>query len=115
MKDYDENSNNGYFLEVDVEYPKILFNLHIDLPFLAERNKIKKFNKLVCNIYDKENHVVHIRALKQALNHGLILKSTQSNSQSNFSTKLSNMNTKLETQSDMNAELKTEAKNDFEK
>ena len=45
-----------------------------DLPFLAERKKIKKYNKLVCNINDKENYVVHIRALKQALNHGLILK-----------------------------------------
>ena len=36
--------------------------------------KIEKCNKLVCSIQDKENYVVHIRALKQALNHGLILK-----------------------------------------
>ena len=34
----------------------------------------KKCNKLVCTIKDKENYVVHIRALEQALNHGLILK-----------------------------------------
>ena len=67
IKDYDENSNNGYFLEVDVKYQKKLFNLHSDLPFLLERNKIKKCNKIVCNIQDKENHVVHIRASKQAL------------------------------------------------
>ena len=73
-KNYDENSNKGYILVVDVEYPKNLFNLHKDLPFLGERKKIKKCKKLVCNIYDKENYVVHIRALKQALNHGLILK-----------------------------------------
>ena len=46
----------------------------MDFPFLTERNKIKKSNKLVCNIYDKENYVVYIRALKQALTHGLILK-----------------------------------------
>ena len=45
------------------------FNLHKDLPFLPEGNKIEKCNKLVCNIYDKENYVVHMRALKQALNH----------------------------------------------
>ena len=53
------------FLEVDLEYPKILFNgivfsFHSDLPFLPERNKIKKCNKLACNIHDKENYVVHI-------------------------------------------------------
>ena len=80
IKNYDKNSNKGYVLEVDVEYPKKLFNLHKDFPFLAERKKIKKCNKLVSHIRNKENYVVHIKALKQALNHGLILrKSTQSN------------------------------------
>ena len=59
-----ENSNKGYFLEVDAEYPKKLFNLHSELPFLLERNKIEKCNKLVCNVHDKENYFVHIRALK---------------------------------------------------
>ena len=59
---------------VDVEYPKNLHDLHSDLPFLPERMKINKCSKLVCNLYDKNNYVVHIRSLKQALNHGLILK-----------------------------------------
>ena len=36
--------------------------------------KINKCNKLACTVQDKENYVVHIRALKQALVHGLILK-----------------------------------------
>ena len=36
--------------------------------------KINKCSELVCNLYDKSNYVVHIRSLKQALNHGLILK-----------------------------------------
>ena len=74
MKNYDENNDKGYILEVDIEYLKNLFNLHCDLPFLPERKKIEKCKKLVCNIHNKENYVVHIRALKQALNHGLILK-----------------------------------------
>ena len=41
IKNYDENINKGQILEVDVEYPKNLFNLHSDLPFLPERKRIK--------------------------------------------------------------------------
>ena len=48
--------------------------MHSDLPFLLERMKINKCNKLVCNLYDKKDYIVHIRSLKQALNHGLKLK-----------------------------------------
>ena len=47
--------------------------MHSDLPFLPERMKIDKCNKLVCNLHDKKDYVVHIRSLQQALNHGLIL------------------------------------------
>ena len=63
-------------LEVDVEYQKKLFNLHKDFPFLVERKKIEKYNTLVCNTNDKKRcaSVAHIRVVKQALNHGLILK-----------------------------------------
>ena len=73
-KTYDEDSAKGYILEVDVEYPKDLHNLHSDLPFLSERMKIKNCSKLVCNLYDKKEYVIHMRALKQAFNHGLIFK-----------------------------------------
>ena len=66
IKNYDENSNKRYILEVDVEYPKNIFNLHKDVPFLAERKKIDKCKKLICSIHDKENYVLYIRALKQA-------------------------------------------------
>ena len=41
IKNYDEDSNKGYFLEVDVEYPKNLFSLHNDLPFYLKRTKLK--------------------------------------------------------------------------
>ena len=52
----------------------ILNNLHSGLPFLPERMKIDKCKVLVCNLYDKKDYVAHIRSLKQALSHGLILK-----------------------------------------
>ena len=54
MKNHDENSDKGYILEVDVEYPKNLHDLHSDLPFLPERMKIYKCKKFVCNLYDKK-------------------------------------------------------------
>ena len=50
IKNYNENDNLGYILEVDVRYPKRLHELHSDLPFLSERMKIDKCNKLVCNL-----------------------------------------------------------------
>ena len=52
IKNYDEDSSKAYILEVDIEYPKDLHNLHSDLPFLSERMKIKKCNNFVCNLYD---------------------------------------------------------------
>ena len=57
-----------------MEYSKQLFRSHKELPFLPERRKLEKVEKLVCSIEDKEKYVIHIRALKQALNHGLKLK-----------------------------------------
>ena len=36
--------------------------------------KIEKVKKLVANIDDKTEYVIYIRNLKQALNHGLVLK-----------------------------------------
>ena len=41
IKNCNENSDMGYFFEVDIEYPKDLFNKHKDLPFLPNREKIK--------------------------------------------------------------------------
>ena len=53
IKNYEEDSDKGYILEVDVKYPKNLHGLHKDLPFLPERMKIDKCKKLVCSFYDK--------------------------------------------------------------
>ena len=55
IKDYNENDNKGYILEVDIRYPKKLHELHSDLPFLSERMKIDKCNKLICNLFNKKN------------------------------------------------------------
>ena len=54
LKNYDEDSDKGYILEVDIKYPKNLRDLHSDLPFLHERVKINKCNKFVCNLFDKK-------------------------------------------------------------
>ena len=67
IKGYDEESDIGYLLLVDIEYPKTLFMLRSDLPFLPDRMKVNKIKKLVCDVTDKEDHSIHIVALKQAL------------------------------------------------
>ena len=74
IKNYYENSGKGFILEVDVQYPKELYDSHSDLPFLSKKMKIDKSKKLVCNLHNKKKYVVHIKSLKQALNHGLKLK-----------------------------------------
>ena len=74
IKKYNEESNKGYFLEVDVQYREKLHELHNELPFLPERIKIEKVEKLVTNLHDKTEYVIHIRNLKKALNYGLVLK-----------------------------------------
>ena len=55
IKDYNENDNKGYILEVDFKYPKRLHDLHSHLPFLSERMEIDKCKKLVCNLSNKKN------------------------------------------------------------
>ena len=74
IKNYDENGNIGYFLEVDIDYPKDLFSIHKDLPFLPESKKVNNVEKLICDIEYKKKYVIHVRALKQAINNGLKLK-----------------------------------------
>ena len=82
--------------------------LHSDLPVLPERMKINKCTKLVYSTGNKENYVVHIRALKQALNHGLKLTKVRRIIQFD-------QEAWLKPYIDMNTKLKKEATNDFEK
>ena len=74
IKNYHEESDQGHFLEVNVHYLEKLHERHHDLPFLPGRMKIEKVEKLVANLHSKTEYVIHIRNLKQALNHGLVLK-----------------------------------------
>ena len=74
IKSYTEESDKGYVPEVDVQYPENLRKLHNDLLVLPERMNIEKVEKLVTNLHDKTQYIIHIRNLKQALNCGLILK-----------------------------------------
>ena len=109
VKSYDKkNSDKGYILEVDVDHPSKLHKLHSDMPFLPERMKIDKTQKLVCNLRDKKKYVVHISTLKQALDHGLKLKKVHRVIEFN-------QEAWLKKHIDMNTELRKNASNDFEK
>ena len=108
INEYDEDSNTGYFLEVDVVHPKTLFNSNKDLTFLPERKKVEKVEKIICSIEDQEKYVIHIKALKQAFNHGLKLKEVHRVIQFN-------QKAWLKPYIDMNTKYRTKAENDFKK
>ena len=103
-----KHDSKGYLLEVDVKYPKELHDLHNHLPFMCEKMKINKVEKLVPYLYDKKKYVIHIRALTQALKHGLILEKVHHVIEFNQSAW-------LKPYIDFNTELRKKAKNDFEK
>ena len=108
IKDYNGESNERYLLEFDVQYLEKLNKLHNDLPFLPQRTKIEKLEKLVGNLHDKNEYVIYIRNLKQALNHGLVLENVHR------VIKLK-QNSWLKPYIDMNTDLRKKAKNGFEK
>ena len=108
VKDYNKNDNKGYILDVDIDYPSKLQNLHSDLPFLPERMVINNTKKLVCNLNDKKNYIVHINVLKQALDHGLKLRKVHRVIEFE-------QEAWLKEYIDVNTELRKKATNDFEK
>ena len=58
IKKYNKESDEGYFLEVDVQYLAKLHELHSDLPFLPERMEIEKVEKLISNLHDKNEYFI---------------------------------------------------------
>ena len=103
-----KKDKKAYLLEVDVEYPKELHENHNELPFFTRRMKIGRVEKLAPNLKDKKGYVVHIKALDQALKHGLKLKKVHrviEFRQSKWMKPYIMLNTRL----------RTAAKNEFEK
>ena len=75
---------------------------------MPERKKFEKVEKLACSIANKEKYVIHIRALKQALNHGLTLNEVHRVIRFN-------QEAWLKPYIDMNTKLRKETKSEFEK
>ena len=125
---YNENSEKGLILEVDLEYPKELHNLHNDYPLGAEKVKVnntmlseycqkiqKKFNistglvhKLIPTLSNKEKYVLHYRNLQLYLDLGLKLKKVHRVLEFNQSAWLKQY-------IDFNTQKRSQAKNAFEK
>ena len=108
IKNYNEESDERSFLVVEFQYIEKLHELHNDLPFLPERMKIKKVEKLVANLHDRTEYVIQTRNLKRELNHGLVFKKIQRVIKFN-------KDAWLKTYINMNTDLRKKAKNNFEK
>ena len=109
IKNYDEDENDyGFVFEVDIEYREEVALKHEDIAFLAERRKINGVEKLVTTLEDKKRYVVHVLALKQALNHGLKFKKVH---------RVLKLKQKawLKPYIEMNSKHRVNAKNNFEK
>ena len=79
-----------------------------DLPFMCKKMVTNEVEKLVPNLHDKNNYVIHIRALDQAHKHGWTLEKAHRMIEFNQSAWLAPY-------INFNPELRTDAKNDFEK
>ena len=110
MEEDEKNNWKNYFciLEVDLEYPKSLHDLHNDYPLAPEQIVVNKVEKLIPNLGDKKNYVNHYENLKQYLNLGLKLTHIHRGIKFEESPW-------LKSYIDINTDLRTKAKNDFEK
>ena len=98
----------GYLLEVDVSYRKDLHDLHNDLPFMCIKMNVNGVENLIPNLYYKRKYIIHVRALKQALDHGLVLERIHRGIKFKQSAWMKEY-------IDFNTRLRTAAKNNFEK
>ena len=95
-------------LEVDLEYPEELHDLHNDYPLALERINCDKVEKLIPNLRDKKKYIIHYKNLKQYLKLGLKLKRIHRGIKFVESEW-------LKPYIDMNTKLRTKANNNFEK
>ena len=98
----------GYLLEIDVSYPQELHDSHNNLSFMCEKMKINGVEKLVPNLFNKKNYVIHIQMLDQALKHGVILEKIHR-------TVEFIQTAWMKPYIDFNTQLRTQSKNDFKK
>ena len=98
----------GYILEVDLEYPNELHDLHNDYPLAPETMEINKVNKLTPNLKNKTKYILHHRNLKLYLSLGLRLTKIHRIIEFKQSKWLAPYIA-------LNTNLRTNAKNNFEK
>ena len=110
MNKYELNNLENYscILEVDLEYPKELHDLHNDYPLAPEQIEVNKVEKLIPNLRDKEKYVLHYENLKQYLDLGLELTCIHRGIKFEESEW-------LKPYIDMNTKLRTKANDNFEK
>lgn len=104
------DSDKGYVLEVDIDYPSTLHDEHNEFPFCPQNYQPpkSKFAKLIPNLENKTKYVVHYTMLKQCIKNGLkvtkihrIVEFTQSKWLKNYI--------------DLNTKLRNESKNNFDR
>ena len=100
-ENYNEDSNEGNFLEVDVQYLETLSDLQNDLLFLPEKMKIEKVEKLAANQHNRNECYTH-RKFKTVSKTWL---TTEKTAVTKFTEKF-----QLEPYIDMNTKLRKKAK-----
>ena len=98
----------GSILEVDLEYPDELHDVHNEYPLAPESLKIGKVDKLIPNLQDKMNYVIHYKNLQQCLDLGM--KLTKIHRAIKF-----NERAWLKDNIQLNTDLRTKGTTDFEK